>query len=65
MFTGQAVPPVRVRSVCESLDIPDDPATPQDEAEVRCCIESICDEDFSPAIRCLTGLIQNAVTPVG
>lgn len=65
MFTGQAVPPVRIRSVCESLDIPDDPATPENDAEVRCCIESICDEDFSPAIRCLTGLIQSVVTPVG
>jgi hypothetical protein len=64
-FTGQAVPPVRVRSVCESLDVPDDPETPADETQIRCCIESICDEDFSPAFRCLTGLIQSAVTPVG
>ncbi len=64
-FTGQAVPPVRIRSVCESLDLPDDPDTFADESQVRCCIESICDEDFSPAIRCLTGLIQNVVTPVG
>jgi len=55
-FTGQAIPPVRIRSVCESLD---------DETRIRCCIESICDADFSPALRCLTGLIQDAVTPVG
>jgi hypothetical protein len=55
-FTGQAIPPVRIRSVCESLD---------DETRIRCCIESICDSDFSPALRCLTGLIQDAVTPVG
>jgi hypothetical protein len=55
-FTGQAIPPVRIRSVCESLD---------DEDRIRCCIESICDSDFSPALRCLTGLIQAAVIPVG
>ena len=64
-FTGQAVPPVRVRSVCESLDVPDDPSTQEDDTQIRCCIESICDEDFSPAIRCMTGLIQTAFTPVG
>ncbi len=64
-FTGQAVPPVRIRSVCESLNVPDDPNTVLDDSQIRCCIESICDEDFSPAIRCLTGLIQSAVSPVG
>jgi hypothetical protein len=64
-YTGQAVPPVRIREVCESLDTPDDPATQEDETRIRCCVESICDDDFSPAIRCLTGLIQQAVTPVG
>jgi len=64
-FTGQAVPPVRIRSVCESLDVPDDPTVPGDQSEVRCCFESICDDDFSAAVRCLTGLIQNVVTPVG
>jgi hypothetical protein len=64
-YTGQAIPPVRIRDVCESLNGPDDPATPEDETRIRCCVESICDDDFSPAIRCLTGLIQQAVTPVG
>ena len=64
-YTGQAIPPVRIRDVCESLDRPDDPNTPEDETRIRCCVESICDDDFSPAIRCLTGLIQQAVTPVG
>jgi hypothetical protein len=64
-YTGQAIAPVRIRDVCESLDTPDDPATPEDETRIRCCVESICDADFSPAIRCLTGLIQQAVTPVG
>jgi hypothetical protein len=65
-YTGQAIPPVRIRDVCESLDTPDDPDTPGvDETRIRCCVESICDDDFSLAIRCLTGLIQQAVTPVG
>lgn len=64
-YTGQAIPPVRIREVCESLNTADDPATTEvDETRVRCCVESICDDDFSPAIRCLTGLIQDAVTPV-
>ncbi|HWB77820.1 MAG TPA: vWA domain-containing protein [Nannocystaceae bacterium] len=60
---GQALPPARVRSVCESLNRADDPTTDTDEARVRCCIESICGVDFSPAIRCLTGLVQSVVTP--
>ncbi len=65
-YTGQAIPPVRIRQLCESLDVPDDPATRDvDETRVRCCVESICGDDFSPAIQCLTGLIQQAVTPVG
>ncbi|MBC8068824.1 MAG: hypothetical protein IAG13_10870 [Deltaproteobacteria bacterium] len=62
---GQAIPPVRVRSVCESLNRADDPATPDvDETAIRCCIESICGVDFSPAIYCLTGLIEAALVPV-
>ncbi len=64
-YTGQAIPPVRIREVCESLDVTDDPTTPQDETRVRCCIESICDDDFSAAIQCLAGLIQDVITPVG
>lgn len=55
-FTGQAIPPVRVKEVCQALDTGD---------EIRCCIESICDTDFSPALRCLTGLISENFTPVG
>jgi hypothetical protein len=62
---GQAIPPVRIRHVCESLNTPDDPETPTDESEVRCCIESICGTDFSPALRCLTGLIQKVIVPEG
>jgi hypothetical protein len=59
--TGQAVPPVRIKEVCESLDTPDDPSTPNvDETQIRCCIESICDTDFSAAINCLSGILQES-----
>jgi hypothetical protein len=50
--TGQAIPPVRVRQVCESLN---------EDDEVRCCIESICSQNFANAIDCLTGLIEDVV----
>ncbi len=56
-FSGQAIPPVRIKEVCESLDLVNNDG----ETEVRCCIESICDTDFSPAIECLAGLIQDVV----
>jgi len=62
VFTGQAVPPVRIRDVCESLNLVDD-ATGQ--MRKRCCIESICDDDFSPAVDCLTGIIAETISPVG
>ena len=55
-FTGQAIPPVRVKEVCESLNVDDG---------IRCCIESICDTDFSAAINCLTGIIQETIQPPG
>ncbi len=58
-FTGQAIPPVRIKEVCEALNL-DDTA-----AGTRCCIESICDDDFSPAIECLTGIIQETIKPQG
>ncbi|PRP98638.1 vWA domain-containing protein [Enhygromyxa salina] len=54
-ITGQAIPPVRVKEVCQSLDYDD---------KIRCCIESVCDDDFSPALGCLTDVIQNVFTPV-
>ncbi|MCX4241511.1 hypothetical protein [Paraliomyxa miuraensis] len=63
-FTGQAIPPVRIKEVCQALDVEDDPATNEDESDIRCCMESICDTDFSPALRCLAGLIQENVIPV-
>jgi hypothetical protein len=61
-FTGQALPPVRIREVCESLNFVDEETG---DPVVRCCIESICDTDFSPAIRCLTGVISEAIDVAG
>lgn len=62
-FTGQAIPPVRIKEVCESLNRDDDPGTADvDETAVRCCIESICDTDFSAALNCLSGIIQDSLT---
>lgn len=49
-FTGQAIPPVRVRETCQALDLD---ATPEG---TRCCMESICDDDYSGAVQCLAGL---------
>jgi hypothetical protein len=60
-FTGQAVPPVRIKEVCESLN-----RTRQDgTVDIRCCIESICDQDFSAAIDCLTGILSQSIPPAG
>ena len=64
-YTGQAIPPVRVKEVCQALDVADNPDTNENEAQVRCCIESICDTDFSDAIRCLGGLIETNFVPEG
>jgi hypothetical protein len=54
-ITGQAIPPVRVKEVCQALDYDD---------KIRCCIESVCDDDFSPALSCLTDVLQDVFTPV-
>ena len=56
-FTGQALPPVRLREVCESLDYVDE----NGDQRTACCIESICDNDYSPAIRCLTGAVSESL----
>jgi hypothetical protein len=42
----QAIPPLRIASVCDALG-PD-----------RCCMESICDDDFAPAMQCLRGMLE-------
>jgi hypothetical protein len=60
-FTGQAIPPVRVKEVCESRNFTD----PSGTDRVRCCIESICSEDFSPAMKCLADIIVGTIDPVG
>jgi hypothetical protein len=51
---GYATPPVRIKEVCESLNYEEG-----DKQRIRCCIESICDDDFSDAINCLAGIIQS------
>jgi hypothetical protein len=58
-FTGQAVPPVRVKEVCESLNLG------EGAGDIRCCMESICDPDFSDALKCLSGIIQTTIVPPG
>ncbi|MEE9382608.1 MAG: vWA domain-containing protein [Nannocystaceae bacterium] len=60
-FTGQAIPPRRIRDVCESLNREAD--GDDEPAKIRCCMESICDDDFSAAINCLAGLIIAEVIP--
>ena len=55
-ITGQAVPPVRIKEVCQGLDY---------DGKIRCCIESVCDDDFSAAVGCLTDVIQEVFVPVG
>jgi hypothetical protein len=56
---GQAIPPVRMRAVCQALDR--GPA-PED---TRCCIESICDDDYGAAIDCLVGMIAQSIPAPG
>jgi hypothetical protein len=64
-LTGQAIPNTRAIDVCQALDTPDDPNTPNDEKKVRCCIESICDDDFSAAIDCLSGILEETLIAPG
>jgi hypothetical protein len=52
-FLGHALPPVREREVCESLNFVDEIG----EEQVRCCVESICDDDFSRSMLCFTGSV--------
>lgn len=51
-FTGQALPPVRLREVCESLDQP---------GSTRCCLQSVCSTDYGPALSCLGELLQETL----
>jgi hypothetical protein len=56
-FTGQAMPPVRIKEVCEGLN-------DNDDDQLYCCIESVCDNDFSAGLSCLTGMLQTAIDPI-
>lgn len=52
---GNAIFATRIQEVCEGLNRSDDPRTDDIiESRVRCCIESICDEQFTDAFHCLT-----------
>ncbi|MFV8748946.1 hypothetical protein ACNOYE_00185 [Nannocystaceae bacterium ST9] len=62
-FTGQAVPAPRITEVCQALDDKSDPDP--SKHKIRCCMESVCDNDFSDAINCLTGIIQDSIAPIG
>ncbi len=55
--TGHALPPVRIREVCESLD----GETPQGDVATRCCIESVCGSDYAASYECLTGMMATAI----
>jgi hypothetical protein len=44
-FSGQALPSVRLKEVCQALN---------EDDQVRCCIESVCDPNFESIIDCLT-----------
>lgn len=50
-FIGQGLPPVRMREVCHALD----------GEEQQCCIESICDDDYRPAVQCGADMLQQAI----
>jgi hypothetical protein len=56
--TGHAIPPGRIQELCQSLDLPAGDGALADEAALRCCIESVCDDDYTPALRCLTGMLR-------
>ncbi|MBV1862376.1 MAG: hypothetical protein KUG77_28405 [Nannocystaceae bacterium] len=45
----QGIPPVRIAEVCDGLSGPE---------SQRCCIESICDDDYTAGMRCLVGMFQ-------
>lgn len=45
----QGIPPIRIAEVCDGLSEAD---------SQRCCIESICDDDYTAGMRCLAGMFQ-------
>lgn len=50
---GQAVPPIRIAEVCTSLDVEREDS----DYGIRCCLESVCDDDFANALGCLYVLL--------
>jgi len=54
-FTGQAIPPGRIRETCEALDLG---AAGED---LRCGLESVCDDDYTGAITTLVGMLQQTL----
>jgi hypothetical protein len=49
-FLGYAMPPVRLREVCESLD---------EDALTRCCLQSVCSTDYGQALACLGEMLED------
>ncbi|MEM7158672.1 MAG: hypothetical protein AAF799_37875 [Myxococcota bacterium] len=49
----QAVPAPRIQEVCQALD--------EQEGAAHCCIESVCDDDYSPAMNCLRGMLETSL----
>ncbi len=49
---SQGQPPVRIQAVCEALDAP---------GNLRCCMESVCDEQYIDAVQCLRGLVETTL----
>ncbi len=46
----QGLPPLRTAALCQSLA--------EDQSVDACCLESICDNDYGAAMRCLAGMLQ-------
>ncbi|WP_143140510.1 hypothetical protein [Nannocystis exedens] len=63
--TGNGLPPGRIRQVCEALDVADDPDTPADESQVRCCFESTCNTDLSAGFDCLLDSLAHELRAAG
>ncbi|WAS96316.1 hypothetical protein [Nannocystis punicea] len=62
---GNGLPPGRIRQLCEALDVADDPDTPADESQVRCCFESTCNTDLSGGFDCLADKLAHSLRAAG
>ncbi len=52
---GQAMPPTRILEVCHGLDMEVD-----GNSLARCCVESICDEDYGGLGICIQGMLADS-----